>query len=341
MSETNITTQNNNKKHISFEEFFPRGWRDYFRKEEVLLKIIQAAGLAQTHDFVKVNTTYLVDENRIALIVLLKKKGTEILDKLIIDAISGHPQFEQIMDVLYVVGADAGYHIILYDNNTQHHSHHPIIGYILTSLLEEMLGCTFLTVMGIDLEIGDENVINFQCVDGQAIIKDKDEKLPERDYLEKLEFWNFYFLPARFQDDETDYSSWHGEQHEEAGDWTRSFACWDESGMIINYSIDKEILRPLLTKNNLKEIKTIFEGCTVQREIQESRTMTVPLCHVLDNWPDDEIHRLMSEGMTICRPIPFRNFIYSLPEDRESLAEQFKYYGVIISYFEELALGSV
>ena len=338
MSEKTIVEEkkNSNKTHISFAEYFHDDWREYFKKEEVVLKIIQAAGLTKTHDFVKVNTTYRVDNNRIALIILLRRKGTEILDKLIVDAVSGYPQFEQIMDVLYVIGSDADYHIILYDKNTRHHTH-SVDGTMLTSLMELMIGCVFLTVMGIDLKIGDDNVIDFQCVDGIATMKGDNGKLPERGYLEKIEFWNSYFIPRRFQHGETDYSSSFPEDWEEDCDWAVSFAGWDTNGMTITYSIDEEILRPLLT-DKTEEIKRIFEGCTI--ELEEGTT-TVPLSHVLDAWPDDAKYRLLNGGMTICRPIPFRNFIYSLPEYRESLTEQFYYYAVTISYLEELAAESL
>lgn len=336
MSEKNIgmKKENNNKTHISFAECFPNDWREYFGKKEVIMKIIQDAGFEKTHDFVKLITTYLIDGNRLALIVLLRRKGAEILDKLIIDVISGYIEFEQLMDVLYIIGSDADYRIILYDNNAQDCGRHSITGIMLTSIMKETAGCVSLTVMGVDLEIGDENVVDFQCVDMQAIIKDEDGKLPGRDSLNKVEFWISYFLPACSQDACSNYGSLFSGEDDEIEDRID----WDEDRMIMTRLISKKDLRWLLT-NKLEEMKAFFKGCTIDLEIQAWRRTTdkmhkehVALCDALDKL-DDEKYELVRGIMTICRPIPFRNFIYSLPSEKESLAEQF---ASMSSYLEGL-----
>lgn len=338
----NINKENKNVNHVSFKECFPNGWREYFQKEDVILKIVEAAGLNRDHDFVKVNSKYFIDENRIAIILLLRRKGTEILDKVIIDTISGYPSFEQIMDVFYNIGSDCDYRVVLYDNNAKNdnYDYHPVIGSMLVSLMDELGNYTIsLTVMGIDFNLNETNSINFQCLDVESINKDdKKSKLPERRMFEEAEFWGPYFLPAhRSYGSCNEYDFGQCGYVEDGADSMSSNANWDNDGMYVIYEINEEDLAWLLT-NKTEEMKHIFEGCSIEysREDRLIVKKDISLQDIIRALPEEKNYLIRKRKITICRPIPFRNFIYSLPEEKEALAEKFAAYATSIMYFEDL-----
>ena len=175
-----------------------------------LQETIKVIGLTNTHDFVRVNSRYLIDDHRVAVILLLKRKGTEILDKVIVDAIAGWASFEQIMDVIYNIGVDCDYRVVLYDENRKDRSDlqsenwhgedwrgDSVIGTMLTSLLDYLSGHVSLSVMGIDFEISESTALTFRCLNIESIIKDnRNSEMPDRQTLEEAEFWTNYFLPA-------------------------------------------------------------------------------------------------------------------------------------------------
>ena len=67
----------------------------------------------------QINSRYLIDDNRVAIIALLRRKNTEVLEKLIIDVIAGNSSFEQFFDVVYSIGSDCDYRMIICDWNSK------------------------------------------------------------------------------------------------------------------------------------------------------------------------------------------------------------------------------
>jgi len=335
--------ESNNVTHVSFKECFPNGWREYFRKEDVILKIIENAGLNHNHDFVKVNSVYLIDDNRIALIILLRRRGTEILDKLIVDVIASYPEFEQIMDVIYNNGNDCDYRMILYDENVKHEDcpYNAVIGSMLISLMDELKNYAIsLTVMGIDFNSNEDKTINFQCLDVEAISKDdKKSKLPNRRIFDEAEFWGPYFLPAHRSYGSCDEYDFGMSGYEEDGaDHMSSSADWHDDGMSFSYEIGDEDLNWLLT-NKEKEMKQLFEGCSIECSIEERRHTVkkdLSLQNIISALPEEKNYSITRRLITIHKPIPFRNFTYSLPKEKEALADEFASYATSILYFEDL-----
>jgi len=342
---TEVKTQT----HVSFKECFHDGWREYFRKEDTLLKVLEAASLTSTHEFVQVNSRYLIDNNRIAVILLLKRKDNEILDKVIVDVISGLPTFAQLMDVFYNVGSDCDYSLILYDENNQHvpygaedYQGDEIYCNMMASLLSELRGKVSLSVMGIDLEMNEANVVNFKCVNLQSISKDgKDSKLPDRIFFEKAQFWGPYFLPLHSTYVRCDeYNFYCYEYINDRSDYISLVADWDNDGMIADYTFEKDDLIWLLT-NKLEEIESMFEGCSINicsKELKVTRKSNISI-HDIVNAISKNDGNLISASteyrLTITRPIPFRNFMYSLDEGRNDLTHEFIRYARAEIYLDE------
>lgn len=310
-------TKVNTNQHLSFKACFPDGWREYFRKEEVLRKVLEAAGLGESHDFVKVNSHYLIDDHRIAIILLMRRKDTEVLDKVIVDVTTSHPRFEQLIDVLYNVGSDCDHHIILYDNNGNCDDlEGPCITRYdrLTSLMDYLDGCAFVAVMGIDLEKSGSNDVSFQCVDIEMNTNRYDGNnkcLPDRRDLEEANFWGPYFIPAhRCYGIAYEYNFGNDGYEEDGCDFISSSASWGDGGMKVTYYFEEDDFKRIIT-NKISEMEKIFEGCSISHDTEES-------------------------SITIRRSIPFRNFICSVHRDRENLAEEFAGYATLPLFLGEL-----
>lgn len=340
MTEKVGTQESNDKSHVTYEQCYPEGWRKYFLRNTLLLKIIEAAGLAHTHEFVEHNTTYLINHDRIALIVLLRRKDTEILDKLIIDVISGTPKFEQIMDALYVIGADSDFRIILYARNIRGWGdYHPLIGTRLTSLMNALRGRVFLTVIGIDLEINDANRSDLQFHHIDKVTKDgKDAILPEREVFERAEFWGpclsdacaleYNDLDCRCDEYDFNYSLYKK-------DW--GCALWNKDEMLVAYDIGPENLIWLLTKEP-GVMKNLIKYCSIGWIEEWKNTKndgaikpvkvirSEPVSNFLSTFPDDRNCSVTDCQMIVRIPIPFRNFIYSSPTDKVELTKTFEFY---------------
>lgn len=340
-NETDSTEVKSGNHHVSFKECFSDGWREYFQKEDVLLKIIEAAGLSDTHDLVQVKSRYLIDNHRIAIIILLRRKSSVVLDKLIVDVISTHPRLEQLLDVLYNVGADCDYRIILYDDNGSCGDlDSPCISVYgrMDSLMEYLEGCPFISVMGVDLAASESNVtinlVNIQSNgDGQNA-----ERLPDKKSLEETHFWEQYLFPNISGLCCYEYT-FHPDHFDDRGDYISSVAEWTDEGMIVEYDIDKDDLTWLLTEKR-EEMEDLFKDCSITHSI-EIRDLTVinKDIPVSDNiHASDEETKSLSEThtLTVRRGIPFRNFMYSLHSDREELTEEFISHARSLHSLEEL-----
>jgi len=184
--EENETT---NVTHVSFKECFPNGWKGYFGGKDVISKILEIAGLNRDHEFAWIDSEYYIGNHSVVFIISLRRRGTEIRDKVIVDVFTGDPQLEQIMHVIFNIGHECDYRLVLYDHNfgNENCSSHPIIGNLSTSLINELKGDDIpLTVMGIDLNLNETNSINFQCLDIESINQDdKEPELRKRRFFEK------------------------------------------------------------------------------------------------------------------------------------------------------------
>ena len=109
-SERSKKIMNKDKKnklsHLSFEEYFESDWRKHFQEQETVQSILDAAGLSESHDFVQVNSRYFINDNRVAVIALVRRKNSKLLEKLIIDVIACNSSFDQFFDVVYNIGSD-------------------------------------------------------------------------------------------------------------------------------------------------------------------------------------------------------------------------------------------
>lgn len=322
------------KPHASFKRRFKNDWRDYFLKKDVLLKVLDGVCLTATHEFVTPRSKYLIDDDRLAVTLLLKRKGTEILDKVIIDAISSWPSFEQIMEVLYTLGSDCDYRIVLYDRNFDSDcwgDHSGDIAYMFDSLLDYLQGRVSLSVVGIDLGASDGGELTPRCMKIRSINRNNTQLgLPDRTILEEAELWSSYFPGIRCQGEHYDeYCFHHGEYVETTANKINSWAIWTDDGMVAEYTMDGEYFKELMSKR-LDRLESRFKGCLIDYRIEDQeitvKNRAASIREAVESTPVERKHGREKHIITITSPIPFRNFVYSSPDDRYGMADEFVCY---------------
>lgn len=339
-NETDSAEAKTENHHISFKECFSDGWREYFQKEDVLLKIIEAAGLSDTHELVQINSGHFIDDHGMAIIILLKRRSNSTLDKAIIDVIASHPRFEQFINVFYELGADCDYRIIVYDNNGNCQDvDSPCLSSFsrMPTLIEYLNGCAFICAMGINMEKSESNTVSLEFTDiesngeGPDQFTDTDSngdgqdrhEVPDRGDLEELFFWEQYFYPA-YTGTTCPYYSCNSGPFDYSGDDISLTADWTDKGMIIECDIDSDAFTWLFTKE--RERLEDMWNCSIQYD-EGDGTITV-------NRNKNKSYKLIAlheesnlsiEGnkITITREIPFRNFIHSPNSEREGWTDEF------------------
>ena len=328
-NETDGTEAKTENHHISFKECFSDGWRDYFQKEDVLLKVIEAAGLNNTHDFVEIDSRHPIDDHRMAITILLKKKNNSTLDKLIIDIISSHPRFEQFINVLYELGADCDYRIIIYDENGNCQDvDSPCLSSFsrMPTLIEYLDGYAFICAMGIDIEISESNTMSLEFTDIESNSDGQDRhEVPDREDLERLFFWEQYFYPAYTGIACSYYYSSCLDHFNYFGDYISFSADWTDKGMIIECGIDSEDFIWLFTEMR-EEIEDAL-NCSIKYDANGDGVISVVKNRDKSDNPftlhEEWDVKIEQDMITVTREIPFRNFILSPGSERKHWTDEF------------------
>jgi len=290
----NVTKENeNNLKHLSFEEYFGSDWRKHFQKKETVQQILDSANLSDTYDFVQINSRYFIDDIRVAVIALIKRKNTEVLEKLIIDVIAGQSSFEQFLDVVYGVGSDCDYRVILYDQNSKNYSEGIYMEEpIMRELIERLDGHLFLCWMNVDATRDEHGIIkiNYTSME-QATIHPCSSHIPTRRDFEYAELYRYTMevLTSEGYSAETEpFLRFDGILHDQDADIE-----WKNDGKVIKIEIDQDDFIYLFTKRH-------------------------------DELPSDDCsYDKKNNLLTITINIPFRNFSNSLPKNKRYMADDY------------------
>ena len=298
----------NDLKHLSFEEYFQGDWRKHFQEEETVKNIMDASGLSSSHDFVQINTTYLIDDNRIAVIVLIKRKNSlnlVKLEKLIVDVIAGNSSFEQLYDVVYNVGADCDYRMIICD----WHSKNKTSGLWMTddimcrliSHFDRHLSLYWICADALKDIDGTGKIV--YTVMGSVAKSDSSFDLPSRRDLECAELMFYTWQASGYFSSEHDYPLNFSNCYEDES----SKAEWTDNGIITEVTMSEDEYEWLMAHKP----EEIFNDGSVHEYYRDIQTLM------------------------ITEYIPFQNFSYSLPEDKRDLAEHFYRNARIGSWIDE------
>lgn len=304
---TNIT----DLKHLSFEEFFHDDWRNYFQEKETIQSIMDSAGLSSSHDFVQVKARYLIDDDRIAVVALIKRKNTEVLEKLIIDIVAGNSSFEQIYDVAYSIGAGCDYRLIICDWNSK--NNHPGLRMTddimcqLINYFDHYLSLSWIAADGF-MDVDGSKEIVYTVIESVSK-SDSSLDLPSRRDLEYAELRLYTWQASGYFSSSDENPLQFCNYYEGENSWAE----WNDKGIITKMGLSQNEYEWLFTNHadEIKEYNCSYEYCK-------------------------EYHEL-----TITQLIPFQNFNYSLPKDKYRLAENFYHSARIDVFLVEELLGDM
>jgi hypothetical protein len=284
---------NNNLKHLSFEEYFRNDWRKHFQEEITVQNILDAAGLSNSHDFVQINSRYLIDDNRIAVIALIKRKNTEVLDKLIIDVIAGNSTFEQVYDVVYNTGSDCDYRVIICDWNSKKKA--PglwMTDDIMCQLINRFDHHLFLYWISADAIRDVDGTMKVIYTVIESVAKSNNfPEMPDRRDLEYAELSLYTWQASGYFSSHDKICLIFHNYYEDENSWAE----WTDEAIVTEVYIDKDDYE-WLSDNGTEYLK--HDG-SVYKYDEENQTLI------------------------ITEPVPFQNFIYSLPDIKYDLAENF------------------
>ena len=303
----NVTKENeNNLKHLCFKEYFESDWRKHFQEKETVQSIMNAAGLSSSHDFVQINSRYLVDDNRVAVIALIKRKKTEVLDKLIIDVIAGNSTFEQFYDVVYNTGSDCDYRLIICDwNSKERPAGLHMTDDIMCQLINYFDRHLFLYWISADAlrDVDGTMKVIYTVIESVAKLNNFPE-LPNRRDLEYAELSLYTWQASGYFSSQDEICLQFGNYYEDEHSWAE----WGDDSIVTEAYIGQDDYEWLL-ENRAENFK--HDGSLYEYDAE-------------------------SQTLIITEPVPFQNFRYSLPKTKKDLADNFYHSARIGTWIEEL-----
>ncbi len=297
---------NNNLKHLSFEEYFRNDWRKHFQEEITVQNILDAAGLSNSHDFVQINSRYLIDDNRIAVIALIKRKNTEVLDKLIIDVIAGNSTFEQVYDVVYNTGSDCDYRVIICDWNSKKKA--PglwMTDNIMSALINRFDHHLFLYWISADAIRDVDGTMKVIYTVIESVAKSNNFLgMPDRRDLEYAELSLYTWQASGYFSSQDEICLIFHNYYEDENSWAE----WTDENIITKVNLDQDDYISLYV-NPSDDIKQ--DHCSYEYDKE-------------------------NQILIITEVIPFQNFKYSLPDDKYYLADNFYHSARIGSWIDNL-----
>jgi len=294
----------NNLKHLCFEEYFQDDWRKHFQEKETVQSIMDAAGLSSSHDFVQINSRYLIDDNRIAVIALIKRKSDNILEKLIIDAIAGRSSFEQLIDVVYNIGSDCDYRVALFDQNSKNYPEGIYMAEpVMHELIERIDGHLFLCWINVDATRDEHGILKINYASMESATKHPCPfDAPTRrdfEYAELFRYTMEVLTSEGFSGEIGPFIRFDGFLDDEDANIE-----WEKDKMVLEIEIDQDDFIYLFTKRYDDILR------------------------------DDHSYAYSKEKnlLTITINIPFQNFSNSLPRDKWDMAHD---------YYRNVRIGTV
>jgi hypothetical protein len=303
-----INGNENNLCHLAFEEYFESDWRKHFQEQDTIQSILDAAGLSDSHDFVQIKSKYVINDNRLAVIVLVRRKSKDVLEKMIVDIIAGNPSFEQFLDVGYNVGSDCDYRVIMYDGNTKNHGD---TLYLPEDIMSQLIGClegnVFVSLIEADA-VKENDMMNLNYRTVVKTTMQYPSRMPDRRDFESAELIA-YTVACAFEMGLHDVELWYDSYYEDNTDcMLLGTTHWKDDGIVCEIEINNDDFIWLFTKK-IDVMKNDSYSC----EYDKGKSL-----------------------LTIKDDTPFQNFKNAMHKDKLNLSHDLFYhyarFGTFIKY---------
>jgi len=95
--------------------YTPQKMKEIFGNKKTIGKIFNTLEI-DNHVITKIHSTYTIDDDRCAIIVLTKNMVSSKREKILIDVNAGEPTWKQMIDVTFGIGSDCDKIIVLFDS---------------------------------------------------------------------------------------------------------------------------------------------------------------------------------------------------------------------------------
>jgi len=293
-------------------------WQENLNSENNINHLLTSIGI-NDYDFVNVRTQYVIDDNRYGLIVIVKEKETGNLGEIIIDTISGHPTWAQLIDCTFDAGWNCEKRIIIYDDgsrsvNKYDHDFEGNLG-ISFAVFNNMYDVDTYVIKGSkSTEENTGETIKYQVeVQPDKALKSSAETQPSELDMQEILLWiyddyfndgepHMYFQPELWSKD-----------HKELSLHDINFEIdWDKNAAFMRLEVCNSEEWEWLLVNHYQEIQDMLKGCKVDITKTTDRDYEI-IITIIDQ--------------------PFTDFIYATPDEKRRYIER-------IGYMERALIGS-
>jgi hypothetical protein len=273
-----------------FKNYIAVSWDKVLSNKEDILKLFEELDLQDLDDIQIISRTYSQD-NR--LIMLITANKTNSPRKIIIDATSGIPTWQQFINVTYDDGKSTDVKVILYGKDYEGFSFDLPAGGIfdLSNLVKRNNKCgveTYL-VKGVAVDHNSQKALNTCFIEEEPADADIDKKLklPQKIEIQKAEFWAGYYYP--------NWEMQGGElidaDDDITGDWNPGYslynglstkAVWNSDGFFIDLigEPDSEAIKWIWT-NRKSLFDNAYPDCSIDLKSEDNKPYAISV-KVLD-----------------------------------------------------------
>ncbi|OQA93946.1 MAG: hypothetical protein BWY27_00012 [Bacteroidetes bacterium ADurb.Bin234] len=244
-------------------------WEKVLSNEEDILNFFKRLELDNYKDVKIISKNFSEDGRLIALIEAHNGNDTY---KIIIDATSGIPTWEQFINVTYDDGNDSDVKIILYGKNYDDQSFNLPAGglYDISNLVRRnnKYGVRTYLVKGIDYNSTGQKILN-SCVveeNPEHVDVDANVNFPSKLDVQKAEFWIGYYLPhwcAEPYEDDEDIEELEPGYSLSDGLSTKAF--WNDEGLFIELrgELNSSIIE-WIWANKKQLFQEVYPDCSIE-----------------------------------------------------------------------------
>ena len=286
-------------------ESFLNEWKERFSHEETFSTLFYSLDLID-YEFGKVERVYQIGSDRVGAVVTIKEGKR--MKRIITDLKHGQPSYQQMLDVLYGMGADCDKRIVLFHRvtNVDDKSDPSADEYLIESFTR------LVNEYGVDTSLASvptlddpANPMEFEYLpveQPEGAAKYSRSKLPPRRKFEEVEFWVVYYDPLCGFDTLFEPDNWLDYSSRRSSGGLYFTPTWTDRGFFMHAIVDSDSGVDTLNwlwEHKYNEIREEYKGCEIR-------------LHKKKNVPHKVSVRI--------NKVPFINVICSTPGEKEEYA---------------------
>ena len=283
-----------------FKNYLAVSWEKVLSNEENIASLFKSLKLEHYKDVKIVSRDYSEDGRLIALIEAHNGNDTH---KIIIDATSGIPTWQQFINITYDQGDSTDVKIILYGEDYQDFIFSAPAGglYDISNLVRRNNKCAVRTylVKGIGYDPNGQKYLNKIDIqeEPENVENDGSLHIPPKLVIQKAEFWTGYYLPywcTEPDEQDDDFEEW--QPGYSLSDDLSTKAFWNDEGFFIELrgKLNPDAITWIWT-NRKQLFQEKYPGCPIELKREDNqpyaisvRIVNIPIKELIEMTPRDK-----------------------------------------------------